>query len=221
MTSIGQAAIFNFGIMKDIYLDSIRHFEGFCAAARPDGSQLSNGYGTRALFSGETIGREEAEARFRNAVSSAEQLVERCAPGLDEGTKSALTSLTYNTGVRWMQSGLGDAVRHHDFSKARDLFQRYTLAAGQPLPGLVARRAQEVNWFGNDGASPSAPPASNTSDSSWVVTATNTPDAPGDASTSALADFASPLVKSIEILWNLLQTSDPPKADQPPGEAAA
>jgi lysozyme len=221
MTSIGQAAFANFRIMKDTYLDSIRRFEGYCASARPDGSQLSNGYGTRALFSGETIGREEAEARFRYAVGNAEQLVERCAPGLDEGTKAALTSLTYNTGVRWMQSGLGDAVRHHDFSKARDLFQRYTLAAGQQLPGLVARRAQEVTWFGNDVAPTSSTHALNASDSSWVVAATPPPDVPGDASTSALADFASPLVKSIEILWNLLQTSDPPKADQPPGGAAA
>jgi len=219
MTSIGQAAIVRFGIMKDTYLDSIRRFEGFCAIARPDGSQLSNGYGTRALFSGETISREEADARFRNAVSSAEQLVDKCAPGLDEGTKAALTSLTYNTGVHWMQSGLGDAVRQHDFSKARDLFQRYTLAAGQPLPGLVARRNQEVNWFENVAASLPAP--SNTSATSWAATATNAPDAPGDASATALADFASPLVKSIEILWNLLQTSDRPAAEQPAGGGVA
>jgi lysozyme len=143
--------------MKDIYLDSIRRFEGFSPVARQDCTQLSNGYGTRARFAGETLTAAEAESRFKDAISSAEKLVEGCAPDLDEGTKAALTSLTFNTGVKWIHDGLGDAIRKHDLTAAREIFQHYTTAAGQVLPGLVSRRSEELAWFGGGVAAQQAP----------------------------------------------------------------
>lgn len=203
--------------MKDTYIDSMRRFEGFCAAAKPDGSQLSNGYGTRALFAGETISREDAELRFRSAVSSAEKLVEQCTPGLDEGAKAALTSLTYNTGVHWMQSGLGEAVRRHDYATVRDLFQRYTKANGHDLPGLVSRRSEEVSWFGTDDSTPTvkaavplleAAPPKATDAGNWAV-----PISDSDVLLSPVATFAAPLVKSIELWWSLLQSAVHPGVD--------
>jgi lysozyme len=210
--------------MKETYLDSMRRFEGFCASARPDGSQLSNGYGTRALSADETISRGEADARFRNAVSSAERLVEHCAPGLDEGTKAALTSLTYNTGVRWMKSGLGDAVRRHDYVTARELFQRYTTAGGQTLPGLVSRRSEEAKWFGGSlvgssaateiarqGAAVGVVEGMEPATGSWSALSS---EQLSDGSVSPITALAAPLVRSIEAWWSLLELSLKPPDDK-------
>jgi lysozyme len=135
--------------MHSFYLDAIRNFEGYTPQATWDYAQLSNGYGTRAQFAGEVIDRAEAERRFQNEVSSARSIVEKAAPHVDEGTKAALTSLTYNAGTAWIESGLGEAVRSGDLEAARDIFQKFNKAGGEVLPGLVNRRSQEALWIGN------------------------------------------------------------------------
>lgn len=142
--------------MHKSYLDEIRRFEGYTSVAKPDYTQYSNGYGTKARFAGEIIDRAEAERRFQAEISDAKASVERFAPDADEGTKAALTSLTYNAGAKWMNAGLGEAVRCGDMSKARELFLQYTHAGGQSLPGLVNRRNVEVCWFGAGGSDASA-----------------------------------------------------------------
>jgi lysozyme len=141
--------------MHSFYLDAIRNFEGYTPQASWDYAQFSNGYGTRAKFAGEVIDRTEAERRFQAEVSAARSIVERAAPHMDEGTKAALTSLTYNAGTAWIESGLGDAVRRGDLDAVRDIFKQYNKAGGEVLPGLVNRRAQEALWIGNPGALPS------------------------------------------------------------------
>jgi lysozyme len=138
--------------MHSFYLDAIRNFEGYTPRASWDYAQFSNGYGTRARYAGEVIDRAEAERRFRAEVSSARSIVEKAAPHVDEGTKAALTSLTYNAGTAWISSGLGDAVRRGDLEAARDIFRQYNKAGGEVLPGLVNRRAQEALWIGNPDA---------------------------------------------------------------------
>ena len=135
--------------MNSIYLDAIKKFEGFAQRAEWDYAQHTNGYGTRALFPGEAIDRVEAERRFRSEIMEARAIVERNAPDADEGTKAALTSLTFNAGDKWTRSGLGEALRQGDTETARDLFLQYNKAGGQTLPGLVARRMAEAEWFGN------------------------------------------------------------------------
>lgn len=135
--------------MHSFYLDAIRNFEGYTPQAKWDYAQLSNGYGTKARFAGEVIDRVEAERRFQSEVSAARSIVEKAAPHVDEGTKAALTSLTYNAGTAWIESGLGDAVRRGDLEAARDIFQQYNKAGGSTLPGLVNRRSQEALWIGN------------------------------------------------------------------------
>lgn len=135
--------------MHSYYLDAIRNFEGFTPKASWDYAQFSNGYGTRARFDGEVIDRVEAERRFKAEISQAREIVERAAPGVDEGTKAALTSLTYNAGTTWIRSGLGEAVRAGDLDAVRDIFQKYNKAGGDVLPGLVRRRAAEAAWIGN------------------------------------------------------------------------
>ena len=138
--------------MHSFYLDAIRNFEGFTPQAAWDYAQFSNGFGTRARYAGEVIDRAEAERRFRAEVSEARSIVEKTAPHVDEGTKAALTSLTYNAGTAWIGSGLGDAVRRGDLEAAREIFQKYNKAGGEVLPGLVSRRSQEALWIGNPGA---------------------------------------------------------------------
>lgn len=130
------------------YLDLIKRFEGYQAEAKWDYAQFTNGYGTKAAHAGEVIDRAEAERRFNDELSKAAALVDRFAPGLDGGTRAALTSLTFNAGTRWMQSGLGSAVRNGDMDQARDIFVQYTKAGGENLSGLVKRRLEEVTWFG-------------------------------------------------------------------------
>lgn len=138
--------------MHSFYLDAIRNFEGFTPKAQWDYAQHTNGYGTKARYAGEVIDRAEAERRFQSEISAAHSVVEKAAPELDDGTKAALTSLTYNAGSAWVQSGLGDAVRSGDLESAREIFQKYNKAGGEVLPGLVSRRSQEAMWIGNPDA---------------------------------------------------------------------
>jgi lysozyme len=135
--------------MHSFYLDAIKSFEGYTPSAQWDYAQLSNGYGTKAKFAGEKIDKTEADRRFQAEVASARSIVEKNAPFVDEGTKAALTSLTYNAGDSWTRSGLGEAVRRGDLEQVRDIFQQYNKAGGEVLPGLVSRRAAEALWIGN------------------------------------------------------------------------
>jgi lysozyme len=144
------------------YVDAIRSFEGFAPEAGWDYAQITNGFGTRARHAGEVIDRAEADRRFQAEIDKARAVVERHAPRLDEGTKAALTSLTFNAGDTWVKSGLGDAVRRGDLDEVRAIFQQYNKAGGEVLPGLVSRRAAEALWIGNPqfsggGASATAP----------------------------------------------------------------
>jgi GH24 family phage-related lysozyme (muramidase) len=135
--------------MSNAYIDLIRRFEGFTAQAHWDFAQFTNGYGTRAACPGEVIDRAEAERRFAAEIGAARAVVERVVPAADEGTKAALTSLTFNAGAAWVTSGLGDAVRRGDLAVARELILRYNKAGGETLPGLVRRRLEEATWIGS------------------------------------------------------------------------
>lgn len=137
--------------MRETYLNEIKSFEGFAARAQWDYAQFTNGYGTKARFDGEKIDEAEANRRFAAELAEARKFVDKHAEGWDEGTKAALTSLTFNAGTRWASSGLGEAVRSFDVDGVRDRFLAYTKAGGVDLPGLVKRRLEEVTWIGNDG----------------------------------------------------------------------
>lgn len=140
--------------MHHSYLDAIKSFEGYTPKAEWDYAQFTNGYGTKALHAGEAISPEEAERRFAAEIAVARGIVEKHAAGWDEGTKAALTSLTFNAGSRWTQSGLGEAVRNQDIEAVKERFLQYTKAGGEVLPGLLRRRLAEVDWIGS-GAPPS------------------------------------------------------------------
>lgn len=134
--------------MHQFYLTEIKRFEGFASQATWDYAQYTNGFGTRALYPGEVISPAEAEKRFNTEIELASRIVDKHAGHLDQGTRAALTSLTFNAGTQWITSGLGDAVRAGDLDEMRRLFTQYVHAGGEVLPGLVSRRSSEVQWIG-------------------------------------------------------------------------
>lgn len=134
-------------MLDRVYLESIKGFEGFAQQAKWDYAQNTNGFGTRALFQGEIISPAEAHRRFASEIKTAAEIVDRFAPNVSEGTRAALTSLTFNAGTAWTKSGLGKAIASGDIETARQLFLQYNKAGGEVLPGLVARRAAESTWF--------------------------------------------------------------------------
>lgn len=135
------------GVLPDSYINAIKDFEGYSPKAFGDYRQYSIGYGTKATAPGETIDRDTAEQRLQTELGNAAQYVDKAFPQLPEGARAALTSLTYNAGPGWINSGLGKAVGAGDWGTARDLFLQYNKAGGQVLPGLVNRRAQEAAWL--------------------------------------------------------------------------
>lgn len=134
----------------DQYLNAIVGFEGFTPRATWDYKQWTNGYGTRAKFPGEVISEGEAKRRYQQEMSNAAGYVDSLGVPLDEGKRAALTSLTYNAGPKWMQSGLGQAVKAGDWNRAKSLFTQYNKAGGRTLPGLVKRRMAEASWLGGE-----------------------------------------------------------------------
>jgi lysozyme len=134
------------------YLDAIKGFEGYSAAPAWDYKQSSSGYGTKAQPGDENIPADQLkgvhEQRFQDEVGKAASSVDSFAPNLPPGARAALTSLTYNAGPGWQQSGLGHAIRAGDYDKARGIFLQYNKAGGEVNPGLVARRQKEAAWFG-------------------------------------------------------------------------
>ena len=144
------------------YMDAIKTFEGYSPQSQWDYKQSSSGYGTRAQPGDETIPPDQLKAvheqRFQEEIAKAAAHVDAVNPNLPPGVKAALTSLTYNAGPGWSQSGLGEMVRAGDLQGAASRFLEYNKAGGQVLPGLVERRQKEAAWFG--GGQPQPQPAS-------------------------------------------------------------
>jgi len=129
------------------YLDQIKRFEGYKDKPYWDYRQWTSGYGTRASSPDEVMDRATADRRLNDELAKARAIVERFAPQAPDGVKSALTSLTYNAGGNWMKSGLGQAIAKGDYTTAQRIFTQYNKAGGKTLPGLVARRNAEAQWF--------------------------------------------------------------------------
>jgi lysozyme len=145
------------------YLDEIRGFEGYSAQPAWDYKQSSSGYGTKAQPGDENIPPDQLKAvhdqRFQDEIGKAAASVDAFSPNLPPGVRAALTSLTYNAGPGWQQSGLGQAVKSGDLESAKAIFPQYNKAGGEVNNGLVARRAKELAWWGGQPQPPQASPA--------------------------------------------------------------
>jgi lysozyme len=147
-------------VLDPQYIDAIKSIEGYAPTASWDYKQYSSGYGTKAQPGDENIPPDQLknvyEQRFQDELAQAAAHVDSVNPNLPPGPRAALTSLTYNAGPGWSQSGLGDLVRRGDLEGAAARMQQYNQAGGEVNPGLVARRAKEATWFSQ---SPQATPA--------------------------------------------------------------
>lgn len=181
------------------YIEAIKRFEGFAPKASWDYKQHTNGYGTKALYPGEEIDQGTAQQRLETELSNSAQEVNKIAPDAPEGVKAALTSLTFNAGSGWMNSGLGQAVKAGDWDRAQTLFQQYNKAGGDVLPGLVARRQEEASWFGG-------PPTQVATDASGEPAAAAGPKLPLDTGTPATP------TQSGGLLSNLFGQKDTPSS---------
>ncbi len=203
--------------MHPTYLNSIKTFEGFAPRAQWDYAQHTNGYGTRALFAGETITAEEAERRFRQEIAAARAIVDKHAGDWDEGTKAALTSLTFNAGTRWISSGLGEAVRAHDLLGVKERFVEYNKAQGQVLPGLVSRRLAEADWIGRPEPA-AATPAAQPDAEITVATRSKTPPLPDPAPNTKSLSWSA----FIALLFDMqIRTANTATADRRDGSGLA
>lgn len=157
-------------ILDPQYIDAIKGSEGYAPNASWDYKQYSSGYGTKAQPGDENIPADQRkqvyEQRFNDEVGKAANSVDSFAPNLPPGVRAALTSLTYNAGPGWQQSGLGQAVKAGDLDKAQQIFLQYNKAGGQTDPGLVARRQREAAWFSGAPQAPNPQVAAQTSQAS-------------------------------------------------------
>lgn len=140
-------------MLDPLYLNQIKGFEGYSPTAQWDYKQSSSGYGTKAQPGDENIPADQRQAvyeqRFQSEIGKAAASVDAFSPNLPPGIRAALTSLTYNAGPGWQQSGLGQAIQSGDFEAAKAIFPQYNKAGGEVNPGLVARRAKELAWWGS------------------------------------------------------------------------
>src|SRR5512139_1431781 len=133
----------DYGGLSPDYVDAIRGFEGFNPNAYGDYKQSSIGYGSKAQYPGEVIDKAEGERRLNNDLRTAAGYVDSAYPDLPANRRAALTSLTFNAGPGWINSGLGAAVKAGDWDEAGRHFAQYANAGGKPLDALKARRAAE------------------------------------------------------------------------------
>jgi GH24 family phage-related lysozyme (muramidase) len=137
--------------------EAVKRFEGFTPTAKWDYKQFSGGYGTRAI-AGETIDRATADQRLNKELGEAASIVDKVNPNLPAGARDAMISLTFNSGSQWVNAELGNRIRSGDLAGAKERFVEYNKAGDKVEPGLVSRRAQEVQWFDRpEGAGPAAP----------------------------------------------------------------
>ena len=129
-------------------IDHVKKTEKFTEKAFWDHKQFTNGYGTKAKSKDEVITKEEAESRFNKRIQKDVDRVKKFVPdSTPDGVVNALASLTFNSGTKWMRSGLGTAVKAGDWDKAKEIFVKYNKAGGKTQGGLVKRRETEVAWF--------------------------------------------------------------------------
>lgn len=144
------------------FSDAIKGFEGYAAQPTWDYKQYSAGYGTKVQPGDENIPQDQLKAvheqRYQAELEKAAAHVDAINPNLPPGARAALTSLTYNAGPGWANSGLGEMVKAGNLEGAAQRFLQYNKAGGEVLPGLVARRAKEAAWFAG-GSTPAPQPA--------------------------------------------------------------
>lgn len=135
-------------VLDQAMVDAVKKFEGYEPKAKWDYKQYTNGYGTKAQSSDETVSEAEAERRLIDELGKALAAVQAFVPANTPiGVEQGLTSATFNLGTAWMKAGLGTAVKAGDWTAAKEHLLQYNHAGGQVLDALTRRRQAEVSWF--------------------------------------------------------------------------
>lgn len=129
----------------------VENFEGlYLTAYRDQVGVPTIGWGhTAGVRMGQVITRADAEAFLRADLAVAEEAVDRLATvPLNDNQFDALVSFTFNVGTGAL--GVSTLLRlldAGDFRGAADQFPRWCNGDRGPIPGLVARRAEERALF--------------------------------------------------------------------------
>jgi lysozyme len=122
-------------------------------AYRDPASILTIGYGsTGGIHQGQTITQEQADAMLLDDLEDAAQQVSRLVTvPLTQGQFDSLVDFCFNLGAgRFRDSTLLRLLNQGNYQGASAQFGFWVLSGGEPLPGLVKRRAAERALF--DGA---------------------------------------------------------------------
>lgn len=132
-------------------IDLIKAAEGLrLTAYRDSGGILTIGYGsTGGIKPGQTITPEQAEAMLVDDLDEAAEAVRQLVTvPLTQGQFDALCSFVFNLGAgRLRDSTLLRLLNQRKYGEAAAQFRFWVMASGQPLPGLVKRRAAERAMF--------------------------------------------------------------------------
>jgi GH24 family phage-related lysozyme (muramidase) len=136
------------GAVSDSLLATVKGIEGFQPHAYGDYKQISVGYGTRAKSHDEQLNEAQATDRLRSELSMHAGRIDSAARktgvSLTPGQRDALISFDFNTGegAHLLESSGGN------LGEVQKRMALYTHADHKELPGLVARRKQEIAMFG-------------------------------------------------------------------------
>jgi GH24 family phage-related lysozyme (muramidase) len=128
-------------------VQEIASMENFYAKPYWDVRQWSVGYGSKASGPNDIVDKAEARRRLLEELNESASYVDRHRPGLPEGIRGSLISLTYNAGPKWTKAGLGKAVKRGDWEDARRRFVQYTSPDPRLQKGLRNRRIRELGYW--------------------------------------------------------------------------
>lgn len=138
---------------------AVEQFEGFRSVAYRDlAGVLTVGYGeTQHITPGQVVTQQEAELMLRADLTQVASEVQQIVTvALTQGQFDALVDFAYNLGIGSLErSTLLQRLNAGDYSGACEQLGRWTLAGGQPVPGLVRRRQAEQAWW-NESTPPAA-----------------------------------------------------------------
>lgn len=132
-------------------LDLIKKYEGCrLEAYKCPAGIWTIGYGhTAGVCEGMEITEAQADAYLRTDVMNAERCVNASVKGaITQGQHDALTSFVFNLGCANLRKStlLRELNEGNDLSAASE-FMKWVNAGGKRLPGLVARRQEEMRLF--------------------------------------------------------------------------
>jgi lysozyme len=131
----------------------IESFEGYrrCAYWDPYGHVWTAGFGqTQGIYAGFCFAdRAAAEANLKRSVEATyEPYIRALGVRFNQNQWDALCSFAYNLGAGiFGGTSVGADLRARNFGAATHVMLQYVYAGGVVLPGLVARRREEVALF--------------------------------------------------------------------------